>query len=116
MSENLSTKDYVEGLVKQAKAAAARLATLSTAVKDQALLAMAEALIAKSDEIIAANEQDVHAMESGNKAMADRLRLTPERIAEMAAGIREVAKLPRSEEHTSELQSPTNLVCRLLLE
>src|SRR5256885_9544930 len=27
-----------------------------------------------------------------------------------------VAYLPRSEEHTSELQSPCNLVCRLLLE
>src|SRR5574341_1511610 len=27
-----------------------------------------------------------------------------------------VAKIARSEEHTSELQSPTNLVCRLLLE
>src|SRR5574341_2370050 len=27
-----------------------------------------------------------------------------------------VAILIRSEEHTSELQSPTNLVCRLLLE
>src|SRR5215467_399699 len=26
------------------------------------------------------------------------------------------AKIPRSEEHTSELQSPCNLVCRLLLE
>src|SRR5688500_19122184 len=26
------------------------------------------------------------------------------------------ATLPRSEEHTSELQSPCNLVCRLLLE
>src|SRR5574341_505074 len=26
------------------------------------------------------------------------------------------AMRPRSEEHTSELQSPTNLVCRLLLE
>src|SRR2546426_5802263 len=26
------------------------------------------------------------------------------------------ADLPRSEEHTSELQSPCNLVCRLLLE
>src|SRR5256885_11072804 len=25
-------------------------------------------------------------------------------------------ELPRSEEHTSELQSPCNLVCRLLLE
>src|SRR5256885_10477599 len=28
----------------------------------------------------------------------------------------ESAALPRSEEHTSELQSPCNLVCRLLLE
>src|SRR2546426_9387572 len=28
----------------------------------------------------------------------------------------EVARLGRSEEHTSELQSPCNLVCRLLLE
>src|SRR5256885_3208558 len=26
------------------------------------------------------------------------------------------AEIPRSEEHTSELQSPCNLVCRLLLE
>src|SRR3989454_3688696 len=31
-------------------------------------------------------------------------------------GIRKVQFLPRSEEHTSELQSPCNLVCRLLLE
>src|SRR2546426_1777609 len=28
----------------------------------------------------------------------------------------EAPRLPRSEEHTSELQSPCNLVCRLLLE
>src|SRR2546426_8268139 len=27
-----------------------------------------------------------------------------------------VERVPRSEEHTSELQSPCNLVCRLLLE
>src|SRR2546426_1962927 len=27
-----------------------------------------------------------------------------------------IAREPRSEEHTSELQSPCNLVCRLLLE
>src|SRR5256885_9391306 len=32
-----------------------------------------------------------------------------------ALGI-ETATVPRSEEHTSELQSPCNLVCRLLLE
>src|SRR5437016_10475894 len=29
---------------------------------------------------------------------------------------RNFAQMPRSEEHTSELQSLTNLVCRLLLE
>src|SRR5256885_8467506 len=32
-------------------------------------------------------------------------------LVEQAAGV-----APRSEEHTSELQSPCNLVCRLLLE
>src|SRR5690348_17855335 len=32
------------------------------------------------------------------------------------AGMRRNAKSPRSEEHTSELQSPVHLVCRLLLE
>jgi glutamate-5-semialdehyde dehydrogenase len=94
MSDELTTKDYVEGLVKEAKAAAGRLATLSTAVKDAALLAMAEALTARSEEIMAANDRDVDALTSGNKALADRLRLTPERIADMAAGIREVARLP----------------------
>src|SRR5256885_8890165 len=31
-------------------------------------------------------------------------------------GPRMTSPLPRSEEHTSELQSPCNLVCRLLLE
>src|SRR5258708_18405158 len=35
--------------------------------------------------------------------------------ADMATGARRVAG-PRSEEHTSELQSPDHLVCRLLLE
>src|SRR5256885_11486273 len=40
---------------------------------------------------------------------ADALRaIAPAQIPERSAG--------RSEEHTSELQSPCNLVCRLLLE
>src|SRR5688500_18781881 len=44
--------------------------------------------------------------------------LTPEEVQERAeAVVRELDwKEPRSEEHTSELQSPCNLVCRLLLE
>src|SRR5256885_4555268 len=35
---------------------------------------------------------------------------------QLHAGIGAQAGLQRSEEHTSELQSPCNLVCRLLLE
>ena len=31
-------------------------------------------------------------------------------------GFKCIIVMPRSEEHTSELQSPCNLVCRLLLE
>src|SRR5256885_7432615 len=42
-----------------------------------------------------------------------RLRVLP--IAQTAES-RQIALVQRSEEHTSELQSPCNLVCRLLLE
>src|SRR5256885_12174378 len=42
-----------------------------------------------------------------NTASSCAVRMAPARYAPSA---------PRSEEHTSELQSPCNLVCRLLLE
>ena len=97
--EEKSTEEYVEDLVKKARSAAGKLASLSTAVKDQALLAMADSLSEKTDQLLEANKQDLEALEEEGRekkesALADRLRLTPERIAEMAAGIREVAKLP----------------------
>ena len=95
-SQPVPVLDYVLKLMLKAKQASRRLASLPTATKDQALLAMAEALEAKVDELLAANDQDLKAFEmsSATKAVADRLRLTEKRIAEMAAGIREVAKLP----------------------
>jgi glutamate-5-semialdehyde dehydrogenase len=88
--------EYVEELVTGARRAASRLATLSTAVKNQALLAMADALEAQSESLLTANALDIDAFGTApeKKAMADRLRLTPERIADMATGLREVAKLP----------------------
>jgi glutamate-5-semialdehyde dehydrogenase len=88
--------EYVNELVTRAKQAAARLATLSTVVKNRALLAMAEALEAQQEALLAANELDLEAFgtEPEKKAMADRLRLTAERIVEMATGLREVAALP----------------------
>src|SRR2546426_5071041 len=39
-----------------------------------------------------------------------------EALRQMGAERTPAPGLPRSEEHTSELQSPCNLVCRLLLE
>lgn len=95
-----STKEYVEELAQKARGAAGRLAALPTNVKNQALLAMADGLEAKSEEILAANEKDMEAVgqseerKNMQEAMIDRLRLTPERVAEMAKGLREVAKLP----------------------
>ena len=90
-----SIPEYVQTLVTRARQAANRLATLSTTVKNQALLAMADALEAQTDTILAANGEDVEAFDGAQQknAAADRLRLTKDRIAEMASGIREVAKL-----------------------
>src|ERR1039457_5186104 len=55
---------------------------------------------------VAATNRDLKAMVADNSFRADlyyRLHVFP-------------VNVPRSEEHTSELQSPCNLVCRLLLE
>src|SRR5256885_16652330 len=60
----------------------------------------------------------VHMIEHINKVVRVSRRLVQELGREPAPEeIAERPELPvRSEEHTSELQSPCNLVCRLLLE
>ena len=75
--------------------AAARLAQLTTAEKNAILLAMADALAADGPSILAAN-QAIWTSSGLAGAMRDRLLLTPERIAGMAAGVREVAEPSRS--------------------
>jgi len=81
---------------KAAKAAAKKLAFLSTEIKNKALLTIAEALIAKQDEILAANKIDYEeAKTSGmSEAMLDRLMLSPSRLEGMAQDVRTVAALP----------------------
>ena len=79
-----------------AKAASYKLGVLSTAVKNQALLAMADALEQGSAQILAANAQDMaSAREKGIKSSyLDRLLLDESRIAGMAEGLRQTAALP----------------------
>ena len=94
--EVLTPEEYVATLVKKAKGAAGRLSSLPTAVKNQALEAMADGLEEHEAELLAENEKDLEQFEATpeRKALGDRLRLTAERIREMAAGIRDIARLP----------------------
>ncbi len=80
---------------RAAKNASRRLATASRAAKDAALNAMAEALLADQDAVLAANAADIaRAEQAGTPAsLIDRLRLTPDRIAGMADGLRQLAGL-----------------------
>ena len=82
-------------LLKQAKLAKAQVAALTTRQKNAALEAMAQGLLDDQGAILAANELDLEAARDHiSPVMLDRLRLTPERIAAMAQGIRDVAALP----------------------
>lgn len=83
-------------LGQQAKESAYQLGLLDTATKNQLLAKMADALEANTPVILEANAQDLaNSDDYGIKeTMKDRLRLTEERIKEMADGIRQVIQLP----------------------
>jgi glutamate-5-semialdehyde dehydrogenase len=86
----------IEELGRRARAASRSLALCPAALRNSALLAMADALEAAANAIMAANAEDLAAAPAYglNVAAIDRLRLTPERVAAMAKGVREVADLP----------------------
>ena len=93
MNTAASTSFSTRERLVRARAAAAKLALLSTEEKNSLLLAIANALEASEAQILSANAEDIQA--SGLEgAMRDRLLLTPERIQEMACGVRDVAALP----------------------
>ncbi|MFD2612083.1 glutamate-5-semialdehyde dehydrogenase [Paenibacillus gansuensis] len=81
------------GLAKQA---AAVLNNVTTAQKNEALLAMADRLVMETDSIILANGKDLQrGRDTGmSVSLQDRLALDPQRIEAMAEGLRQVAELP----------------------
>jgi len=81
---------------RQARAAAYRLAQLSSDEKNAILRAMASSIRANAAALMQANDKDLAAgVEKGlSAAMLDRLRLDEARIEAMAAGIDQVATLP----------------------
>ena len=82
-------------LLKKARGAKGALALADTELKNRALMEMARALEDRTADILAANVQDLEAARGTiSEVMLDRLALSPERIAGMAQGMREVAALP----------------------
>jgi glutamate-5-semialdehyde dehydrogenase len=108
VNSGISTRERLE----RARAAAPRVAELSTAEKNALLVAMAGAIEANSQRILSANQRDVD--ESGLEgAMRDRLLLTPDRLAGMAAGLRDIAALPDPVNETlAEWQHPNGMHIR----
>jgi glutamate-5-semialdehyde dehydrogenase len=86
----------VQEQAQKARTAALTLSSATRATKDAALLAMADALAKAETAILEANEHDVSRAEANgaSTALIDRLRLSPDRIAGMVEGLRELAALP----------------------
>src|SRR5207248_11167648 len=66
-----------------------------------------------------AHNQDLHSFPTRRSSDLLRIRgpgFSSTKISALRAWIRDSHRSARSEEHTSELQSPYDIVCRLLLE
>ncbi len=82
-------------ILREAKEASLFINRLSTEKKNAALEEMAKELLSATRLILAENEKDLEAAKcTVSDVMLDRLRLTPQRIDGMAAGIRALIDLP----------------------
>jgi glutamate-5-semialdehyde dehydrogenase len=95
-ARGVSIEQDVKASAERAREASHALALATRSDKDRALLAMAAALVEHQSRILEANAEDVARAEAAGTEpnIIDRLRLTPERIAGMAQGLRDVAGLP----------------------
>jgi glutamate-5-semialdehyde dehydrogenase len=86
----------VADICASAKRASRVLARLDSTTRNAALLAMADALERRTAEVLEANERDMEAgRESGlTAALLDRLKLSEDRVAAIAADVRTIVALP----------------------
>ncbi len=89
-------ESYVDGLGRQARAAARAMAAAPTGVKNAALAAIAQELETHRATILAANAGDMERAQAAGleAALLDRLALGEATVAAMAEGLRQVAALP----------------------
>lgn len=84
---------HVQELLQRARAAAAPLASASTAAKNAFLHRVAAQLHEQAEAILAANARDVQSAEASGRpaAMVDRLRLTQASLGQLASAVRDIA-------------------------
>lgn len=101
----MDLEHQIEAMGKAAKAAARRLATVPTPVKNRMLVQAAAQFRKQGDVLLAANAQDVALGKSNglSSALLDRLTLTPARIDTMAKGLEIIADLPDPVGETMEM-------------
>ena len=92
----MDAQAIVSELALKARTASRTLSIATGAERKAALEAIAKAIESRSAEILAANELDMASARKDqmHPQMQDRLLLTPERIASIAGGARQVAALP----------------------
>jgi len=105
----------LESMGKAAQKTARILSHLSTQVKNQALVNIAQALESNQADVLAANDKDYRTARADglNDAMLDRLLLTSERLTAMAKDVRSVAALP---DPVGEIMESNNLANGLHME
>ncbi len=88
--------ELVVDIARRARIASLGLATLSTKTKNRFLNELADRLVEETHSILEANALDLQNARSLELSdpMTERLTFTPERIASMAEGVRQVAALP----------------------
>ena len=88
--------NYIEMMGANAQKVAKHFATVSTELKNSAILHLTDLLLTRTDEIIDANALDISAGKKAglSRAMIDRLTLDQYRLEEIAENLRDVANLP----------------------
>lgn len=87
---------YTQSVAEKARAAATLLTTATGEQKLRWLRRCAETLVSQADKIVTANAKDLVAGEENglSSAMLDRLKLTPDRLQNLANAVVEIGQLP----------------------
>jgi len=96
VDNKIDLKSYVQQIGRDARAASRQIAKSGTAMKNAALEAIADQIMTAQQNILDANAQDMTAAKNNqlSSALLDRLELNAERVAAMAEGLRQIARLP----------------------